>query len=286
MDLPELPITSLYKSSLISTWDNTLVMGVINITPDSFSDGGVYLDKGKAIKRAGELLKQGAYVLDLGAQSTRPGSEEVGADEELRRLLPALKGIRTAYPQSIISVDTFHSKVAESALNHGANWINDVSGGMRDNDLLKVVAEAGCPYVLMHSRGNGRTMDNLCSYDDVVIEVRDGLLRRTEEALKAGLITEQIIWDPGLGFAKSNVQNLQLIKGLDTLNCTKFPLLIGPSRKRFVGEILNEPVIDNRIWGTLAIACLCCQLKVFMIRSHEVIEVIQTLKMAKRIWHE
>ncbi len=259
-------------------------MGVINVTPDSFSDGGECLDPEQALKRAADQIAQGVDVLDLGAQSTRPGAAEVGGDEEIRRLLPVLRLIREAYPQAIISVDTFLAEVAEEALAAGADWINDVSGGERDPNLLKVVAAANCPYVLMHSRGNSQTMDQLSVYTDVVAEVRDQLLRRTELALKAGLSEAQLIWDPGLGFAKTTEQNLQLLCDLETLCAEPYPVLVGPSRKRFIGAVLNQPESNARIWGTAAVVCRCVQAGVAMVRVHDVGAINQTLRMAAELW--
>jgi len=259
-------------------------MGVINLTPDSFSDGGFYLDPEKANSRASELIKDGADVLDLGPQSTRPMAMEVGAEEELRRLTPALLAIRKSNPKSIISVDTFNSKVAESALNMGANWINDISGGRRDPELLRIVAEAGCPYVLTHSRGDSKSMDDLTSYNHVTNDVCQGLLRRTDAAINAGLNLNQIIWDPGLGFAKTNEQNLTLLKEMEIICSQDFPVLVGPSRKRFIGSVLNQPNPDLRLWGTAAVTCRCVQAKVSMVRVHDVKEISEILLMANAIY--
>ena len=259
-------------------------MGVINVTPDSFSDGGRFLASERALAEAQRQLSRGADVLDLGAQSTRPGAEEVGAEEELRRLLPALKSIRQRCPEALISIDTFLAPVAAKALEAGANWINDVSGGRRDPDLLRVVADAGCPVVLMHSRGNSRTMDQLTNYTDVVQEVREGLEERTESALKAGISVDQIIWDPGLGFAKTAEQNLQLLKGLERLSPEGIPLLVGPSRKRFICTVLDEPKPKARIWGTAAVACRCSQAGVAVLRVHDVGPMQQILRMAATLW--
>ena len=206
----------------------TAVMGVLNLTPDSFSDGGRHLRPAAAVRQASLMLAQGADLLDLGAQSTRPGAEEVGPQRELERLLPALSEIRAAHPSALLSIDTFHAAVAEAALAAGAHWINDVSGGRRDPALLRVAASAGCPLVLMHSRGDSRSMDQLAHYEDVVAELRAGLLAATETALAAGVQATQVIWDPGLGFAKDTGHNLALLQGLDLLAAEGFPLLVAP----------------------------------------------------------
>ncbi len=256
------------------------VVGIINLTPDSFSDGGRWQDPEAALRQAGRLLRQGADVLDLGAQSTRPGALEVGVESELKRLLPALHAIRAAHPQAILSIDTFHGAVAEAALAAGADWINDVSGGRRDPSLLKVVASHGCPYVLMHSRGDSRTMDQRCQYNDVVEDVRVELEEASERALAAGVRTSQLIWDPGLGFAKTSDQNLTLLSRLNELKAAGMPLLIGPSRKRFIGEVLGEDRPRARIWGTAAVCALALARGADLFRVHDVGPMAQVIKMA------
>ncbi|BEV36501.1 dihydropteroate synthase [Synechococcus sp. M16CYN] len=259
-------------------------MGVINITPDSFSDGGQFFKPDQAIEEAQKQLHQGADVLDLGAQSTRPGAEEVGAEEECHRLLPPLIEIRSHCPDALISVDTFLAPVAAAALEAGANWINDVSGGCRDPELLRVVAEAHCPIVLMHSRGNSQSMDQLIVYNNVTTDVLTGLRQRTDKAIKAGVEPSQIIWDPGLGFAKTHDQNLQLLRELEQLNQDGFPLLLGPSRKRFIGAVLKEPRPKERLWGTAAVVCRCAQAGVAIVRVHDVGPISQILQMATELW--
>ena len=262
----------------------TTVMGVINVTPDSFSDGGRFLASERALAEAQRQLSRGADVLDLGAQSTRPGAEEVGAEEELRRLLPALNAIRKHCPKALISIDTFLAPVAAKALEAGANWINDVSGGRRDPDLLRVVADAGCPVVLMHSRGDSQTMDQLTAYGDVIADVKKALVERSEAAIQAGVRESQIIWDPGLGFAKTHEQNLQLLRDLEQLTLGPRPVLIGPSRKRFIGAVLDEPRPKARLWGTAAVACRCVQAKAAIVRVHDVGPMAQTIRMATSLW--
>ncbi len=262
----------------------TGVMGVINITPDSFSDGGDYLDLDNALKRADQLLNDGADLLDLGAQSTRPGAIEVGPEEELRRLIPVLSVIRKKYPNVLISVDTFHSKVAEYVIDLGANWINDISGGHRDPNLLRVVAEAGCPYVLMHSRGDSLSMDKLTVYSNLISDVREELLIRTELAIKKGISSSKIMWDPGIGFAKTTDQNLIILRNLEFFSKDNFPLIVGPSRKRFIGKVLNKPNPKERIWGTAAVVCRCTHANVAIVRVHDVKPAVELVKMSKVIW--
>ena len=174
--------------------------------------------------------------------------------------------------------------MAEAALNAGADWINDVSGGERDPAMLPLMAEAGCPVVLMHNRGNSQTMDTLTDYEDVVLEVLQGLRRRSEVAIAAGVQPNQIIWDPGLGFAKTHEQNLEMLQRLECLTTDGVPVLMGPSRKRFIGHVLNEPQPRARIWGTAAVACRCAHAGVAIVRVHDVKPMAQTLKMAEQLW--
>ena len=261
------------------------VMGVVNLTPDSFSDGGRFNRLDLALKEVSKQVSAGADVLDLGAQSTRPGAEEVGAEEELRRLLPSLSAIRSAHPELIISVDTFLAPVAEAALEAGADWINDVSGGRRDPAMLPLVAEAGCPYVLMHSRGDSSTMDACTDYgaQGVVTGVLNELRQSTDRALAAGLRREQLIWDPGLGFAKTNAQNLELLCRLEELQRDDIPLLLGPSRKRFIGAVLDEPRARARIWGTAAVCARAVAAGVQVLRVHDVGPISQVVRMAAAV---
>lgn len=261
------------------------VMGVINLTPDSFSDGGRFNRADLALSEASRQLRDGAQVLDLGAQSTRPGAHEVGTKEELARLIPCLKSIRAVHPQVIISVDTFLAPVAGAALEAGADWINDVSGGRRDPAMLPLVADAGCPYVLMHSRGDSQTMDDCTDYGDqgVVAGVLQELRLSTDRALQAGLSPDQLIWDPGLGFAKTNQQNLELIQQLEDLQQDGIPLLLGPSRKRFIGEVLNQPRAKARIWGTAAVCARAVDAGVHVVRVHDVGPISQVVTMAAAV---
>jgi len=269
-----------------------LVMGVINVTPDSFSDGGRCDTPQRAMAQARRLLAQGADLLDLGAQSTRPGAVMVGPAEELARLLPvleALRPLRAQHPGMLVSVDTFDASVAEAALVAGADWINDVRGGnrtagvhggsLRDPAMLPLIAQAGCPYVLMHSRGDSSTMDSLAHYADVVSEVRAELQAATAVALSAGVGPQQIVWDPGLGFAKSTAQNLELLRRLPEL-AAGYPLLVGPSRKRFIGAVLHEPRPRARLWGTAAVCALAVDRGAAVLRVHDVGPIAQVVRMA------
>ena len=271
--------------------ERTYVMGVLNVTPDSFSDGGRFNTPELALKQARRMVEQGAAILDLGGQSTRPGAVEVGPQEELRRLFPVLEALRSAMargelaPAPLISVDTFHATVAEAALAAGADWINDVRGAsrLRDPAMLELVARSGCPYVLMHSRGDSSAMDGLTAYGDVAVDVRDALLSASEVAMAAGVHREQLIWDPGLGFAKTTEQNLALLRDLAVLRAEGVPLLVGPSRKRFIGAVLEQPRPSARIWGTAAVCAQAITAGADVLRVHDVGPIAQIARMTDAI---
>lgn len=261
------------------------VMGVLNITPDSFSDGGRYFDPSAALSQGQAMVKAGADLLDLGAQSTRPGAEDVGASVEIARLIPVLKALRDRCPELILSVDTFLAPVAEAALAAGADWINDISGGRRDPGMLPLIASTGCPFVLMHSRGDSQTMDALTDYG--VEGVVQGVIRElridTERALAAGVTQDQLLWDPGLGFAKTTEQNLELIRHLERLTDQGIPVLLGPSRKRFIGAVLDEPRPRARLWGTAAVCSRAVSAGVAVLRVHDVGPIRQIADMSAAI---
>tara|TARA_Y100000589_G_C27062359_1_gene591853 strand:- start:99 stop:935 length:837 start_codon:yes stop_codon:yes gene_type:complete len=262
----------------------TSIMGILNITPDSFSDGGDFFNIKNALIQTKKLVLSGIDILDIGAQSTRPGADNISSKEEIKRLLPALIEIRKNFPELIISIDTFRSEVAYEALNNGANWINDVSGGRMDKSILDVVAEFDCPYVITHSKGDSKTMDKLSFYDDLMEEIIYSLKELTETAINKKVSKDKIIWDPGLGFAKNSDHNIFILKNLDKLKKYNFPILIGASRKRFIGEILNEDNPKNRDIGTLAISCLCSQKNIEIVRVHDASTNYQVLKVADKIY--
>ncbi len=258
-------------------------MAIVNITEDSFSDGGLYIDLPSAIKHASLCIKHGAHILDIGAQSTRPGASEVGAKVEIERLVPLIKELKLLHPDIPISVDTFHHSVAEKVLNAGADWINDVSGGRHDPEIFNVIAEKGCPYILTHSRGNSKTMDSLAKYVDVVKDVKNELFNQIELAMSKGNKSEQIIIDPGIGFAKTVDQNLTLLRNLEVFVSMKYKILIGASRKRFIGSVINESDPKKRIFGTAAVASRCVIAGVDFLRVHDIKEIYQVIKMTNSI---
>ena len=280
----ELLITKLSNNYWPNHWDKeTNVVAIVNITNDSFSDGGLFNDCSSAVEHACLCIDQGAQILDLGAQSTRPGAIEVGAEIEIKRLIPVIKEIKLLHPDIPISIDTFHNSVARIALNAGADWINDISGGRHDPDILRVIADYGCPYVLTHSRGNSKTMDSLTNYQNVVIEVKNELSTQIDCALSYGINAKQIIIDPGIGFAKNVDQNLSLLRNIEQFVLMEYPVLVGASRKRFIGSVLNEPNPNMRIFGTAAVASRCVIAGVRFLRVHDIKEIYQIIKMTKSI---
>ena len=259
-------------------------MGVMNLTPDSFSDGGDLNSAEKVLDQVNQFLYNGVDVIDLGAQSTRPGAEEVGPNVEIKRLIPYLKLIKSKYPGVLISIDTFNSEVAYEALLNGANWINDVTGGRRDKEILDVVSKFNCPFVMTHSRGNSKNMNQLAKYENVLSEVKFSLEIMINDALEKNISKGNIILDPGIGFSKDINQNLEILKNLDVFKELNLPILIGASRKRFIGEILDEINPKERDIGTLAISCLCSQFNIDIVRVHNVRMNSQILKVADRVY--
>ena len=262
----------------------TSIMGIINLTPDSFSDGGDFCSIEKVLNQVNYFILNGVDVIDLGAQSTRPGAIEIGAKNESNILIPYLKEIRNEHPNILISIDTFNSEVAHEALSNGANWINDVTGGRRDEEILDVVSEFKCPFVITHSRGNSKSMSNLINYDDLFVDIIHSLDTLTKKAINKNVSKDKIIWDPGIGFSKDTNQNLEILRNIDFIKKFEFPILIGASRKRFIGEILNEPNPKERDLGTIAISCLCSQQNIHLVRVHNVKMNYQVLKVADKIF--
>ena len=264
------------------TWGKrTYIMGILNVTPDSFSDGGQYFDLASAIAQGQKLVAEGADVLDIGGQSTRPGATIVPLAEELRRVIPVVKALAPIVNVPI-SIDTTRSVVAAEALAAGATWVNDVSGGTDDPELLPVVARSGATVVLMHRRGNPQTMQSLTDYDDLIGEVHEFLARQRDKAQQLGIT--QIILDPGIGFAKNTEQNLTLLRELSRFRDLNCPLLVGPSRKSFIGHILNQPDPQQRVWGTAAACCAAIAHGADMVRVHDVAAIRQVVQVADAIW--
>jgi dihydropteroate synthase len=253
-------------------------MGVVNATPDSFSDGGRFLDPGAAAAQAERLAAEGADLVDLGGESTRPGAAPVDAAEERRRVVPVIARLRAAGFGLPISIDTCKAEVARAALEAGADLVNDVQG-LADPAMARVVAEAGAPLVLMHMRGTPATMAQHCAYGDLLGEVAAELRAGLARAAAAGIPAERIILDPGLGFAKTPGQSVELLARVGELRALGHPLLVGPSRKRFIGHLTGAPV-EERLPGTLAAVTACVLAGVELIRVHDVAAARQAALVA------
>lgn len=254
------------------------LMGVVNVTPDSFSDGGLYLDPDRAIAHGRELLEQGADILDVGGESTRPGADPVAAGEEMRRVLPVVEALAAA----TISIDTYKAAIATAALDAGATIVNDVTALRGDPQMAALCAERGVPVILMHMRGEPRTMQNDPVYADVVAEVREFLAERIGFALDAGIARERIWVDPGIGFGKTAHHNHELLRRLPELASLGQPLVVGTSRKGFIGA-LDGSSADERLGGTIASTVLAAGAGADVLRVHDVAEVGQALTVAAAI---
>jgi dihydropteroate synthase len=270
------------RSGTLQLGKRTLIMGVLNVTPDSFSDGGKFFDVKRAVAQALAMQRHGADIIDIGAESTRPGSQGISAAEELRRLLPVLEALRGKL-KIPISVDTQKSAVAEIGLGAGAQIINDISGLRSDPRLAQVAAKFRAPLILMHMRGNPRTMQKGPFARDVLQDVTKGLRRSITIARKAGVAKSQIVIDPGIGFGKSFSQNYELLAKLPELAKLGFPLLVGTSRKGFLGATLaknGKPApADQRLWGTAATVAASILNGAHIVRVHDVAEMAQVARV-------
>ena len=258
----------------------TKLMGVVNVTPDSFSDGGLYLDPEAAIAHGRELAAAGAEILDVGGESTRPGAEAVSEEEELRRVVPVIEGLAAA--ESQVSIDTSKATVAAAALDAGAAIVNDVTALRGDGEMAALCAEREVTVVLMHMRGRPRTMQDDPRYDDVVAEVKAFLAERLEAATAAGIAEERIWLDPGIGFGKTAVHNMELLRRLGELRDLGRPLVIGTSRKSFIGRV-DGSAAGERLGGTIASSVLAAAEGAEVLRVHDVAEVRQALTVASAI---
>lgn len=270
-------------SGFLTLGERTLVMGVLNVTPDSFSDGGKFFDAAKAIRQALAMQRNGAHLLDIGAESTRPGSLPISAAEELQRLLPVLDGLRGKL-KIPISVDTQKAAVAEIALGAGAQILNDVSGLRNDPRLAKVAAQYGAPLILMHMRGNPRTMQKRPFARDVLKDVVSGLRQSIAVARKAGIAKSQIVIDPGIGFGKSFAQNYELLAKLPELAKLGFPIAVGTSRKGFLGATFAKngkpSPPDQRLWATAATVAASILNGAHIVRVHDVAEMARVARVS------
>lgn len=259
------------------------IMGIVNVTPDSFSDGGRFLDCGRAVRQGLRLLEEGADILDIGGESTRPGAEPVTAEEECRRVLPVIEGLMDSAPGAILSIDTTKASVAEAALRAGAQIINDVSAGRFDPAMLPLAAEYRAGLSLMHMRGEPRTMQNDPHYGDILDEVGAFLEARREAAMQAGVSPAAMVFDPGIGFGKTLEHNLTLMANLPKLSQRiQRPLLLGVSRKRWIGDITGRAV-DDRLAGSLAGLAACVQRGAKILRVHDVLSSCDVVRVLYKI---
>ncbi len=269
----------------LETGRRTLLMGILNVTPDSFYDGGRYTLAEAAVQRGLDLLAQGADLLDIGGESSRPGAEPVPLEEELRRVIPVIREIRRQAPEAWISVDTYKAEVARQALEAGADMVNDISAATFDPDMAPFVARNQVPVVLMHMKGTPRDMQKNPFYTDVVDEVYRYLESRRVALVSLGLHPGQIVVDPGIGFGKRVEDNLELLKNIGRFRGLEAPILVGHSRKSFIGALLGKPDPAERLYGTLAVTAFLVMKGVEILRVHDVAEnreVVQTLESLRR----
>jgi dihydropteroate synthase len=265
----------------ISLGEKTAIMGILNVTPDSFSDGGKYLDPDKAVEQAIEIEFDGADIIDIGGESTKPGASPVSLEEELRRVIPVIERIakRVKIP---VSIDTTKYEVAKAAIEAGAEIINDVTGLRVEPRLADLAKETGAGLILMNMRGEPRTMQEIAPSEDILAEVAADLERAIAKALKRGVARERIVLDPGIGFGKTAEQNCELINHLDRFARSDFPILIGPSRKSFIGKILDKEAVD-RLWGTAASVAASILAGAHIVRVHDVLEMNDVVRVADAI---
>jgi dihydropteroate synthase len=262
--------------------ERTLVMGILNITPDSFADGGLHFGTDRAVAAGLQMVADGADILDVGGESTRPGADPVGAEEEMRRVLPVVERLAAETP-AVISIDTYKARVAREAIARGASIVNDISGLQYEPELAKVVAETGAALVLMHTRGRSRAMYELAAYDDVAAEVARELEASIGRAAAFGVPREAIVVDPGFGFAKRAEHSYEALARLDRLAVLDRPILSGPSRKSFLKDALGERVPSEREWGTAAAVAASVLFGAHIVRVHGVRAMADVVRVADRV---
>ena len=272
-----------HSHRLDKLWPRTrpVVMGILNCTPDSFADGGRYFDAEHAVRRGERMIEDGALIVDIGGESTRPGAEPVSAEEESRRVLPVIGELRRRHHDVVLSVDTSKPEVAAAALEAGADLVNDVTAGSTAG-MLELVAASGAAVVLMHMRGTPRTMQHDLAYRDVVAEVHHHLLERAGAALEAGVAAHRVWLDPGIGFGKDDSGNIALLAALPALATHGYPVVIGPSNKSFIGRLTGAP-LESRLPGTLGALIPALALERAVVRVHDPAAAVQFLEIAVRV---
>lgn len=273
--IPQLNI----NGKLISL-ETPIVMGILNATPDSFYDGGKHSNEQKMLKHVEEMLEEGAMIIDIGAQSTRPGADFLTEEIELERILPILKSIKKHFPNTIISIDTFYSSVAQTAALEGANMINDVSGGSTDEKMFETVAKLKLPYILMHSRGTAQTMQTLTMYDNLISDIFQYFSHKIVALKEAGVL--DIIIDLGFGFAKTTEQNFELLKNMQFFNALGHPILTGVSRKGMIYKTL-ETTAENALNGTTVLNTIALLNGAKILRVHDVKEAVEAIKLCNKM---
>jgi dihydropteroate synthase len=259
-----------------------IIMGILNVTPDSFYDGGYYFEADRAFKRAEEMIGQGAHIIDIGGMSTRPGSKPVNAAEEISRVIPVIENISKKF-DVLISIDTYRSEVAKSAVNAGVKIINDISGLSLDENIINVARESKSSAVIMHMQGTPEDMQVKPAYNDVIEEIYEYFFERTNKVLQAGITEDKIIIDPGIGFGKKVEHNCEILSRLSEFTSLGYPVLVGASRKSFIGSLLDGLPAQDRLEGSLA-AAVCAFLNgASILRVHDVKETIRAIKIAKNI---
>jgi dihydropteroate synthase len=285
MSKNELPSAWQVRNQTFDWGDRTYLMGVLNVTPDSFSDGGLFHQPEAAIAQARTLIAEGVDILDVGGQSTRPKAVEISLDEELERVLSIIQAVRQESDVPL-SIDTTRAAVAEAAIDAGADIVNDISGATYDAEMLPVVAKLGVPLVLMHIRGTPQTMQQLTDYDDLIGDILAFLKARIDAAIACGVDRSRIAIDPGIGFAKTYTQSLEILRRLPEFRALGYPLLIGASRKSFIGHILNQPDPQQRVWGTAAACCAAIVGKADLLRVHDVKEMKDVCRVADTLFRD
>ncbi|MCC3408268.1 MAG: dihydropteroate synthase [Microcoleus sp. PH2017_10_PVI_O_A] len=281
------PAKIIIRNKTFEWGKRTYLMGVLNVTPDSFSDGGDFNTIEAALAQAENMVKSGVDIIDIGGQSTRPGAAEISLEEEIDRVIPVVQMLREKadiFASVPISVDTTRAQVASSAVEAGADIINDISGATFDSEMLSTVAQLQVPIILMHVRGTPQTMQKLTDYQDLIGEILDFLESRIVAAVAAGIDKSQIIIDPGIGFAKTYSQNLEILRQLPKFRGLDCPILVGVSRKSFIGHILNQPEAKQRIWGTAAACTGAIANSADILRVHDVREMHDVCLVADAIF--
>ena len=281
--LENAPLKTILADNRVLEYDHVVVMGILNITPDSFYADSRVRSIDEVINRAGQMLRDGAEILDIGGESTRPGSDSINPQEEIARIVPVVEALRKEYPQSILSIDTYHSETAGATLASGADIINDISAMEYDEKMIDVVVKNNAPVILMHMRGTPKNMQQNTEYGNIVEEVTKYLKERAEMLRGHNFPKEKIILDPGIGFAKNAEQNLKLMQGLSEMTGSDYPVLLAASRKSTIGKVLGDLPPEARLAGTIATSCQAVYAGANMVRVHDVKENIQAIRMLEAI---